>query len=206
MLVSSHARPVVVREDAGQQGKRVGETMMYAYKDQVCVPWWPLACRMQGRLLDMVARDMVAPPNMVAPEGRQPRAPRRKGVAELHGVARLVGQTLLSHWSDAHGAAHAVWAGQRGRARGAHLQHLWPAHESVGWTRGVQLHRPGQVGACPLVGVCCCLLSRQASALPLLHTSTSSGDTRMCQRPESQDARLAPSVPRACAHVQCMRD
>ena len=131
---------------------------------------------------------------------------RARGVAELHGVARLVGQTLLSHWSDAHGAAHAVWAGQRGRARGAHLQHLWPAHESVGWTRGVQLHRPGQVGACPLVGVCCCLLSRQASALPLLHTSTSSGDTRMCQRPESQDARLAPSVPRACARVQCMRD
>ena len=34
MLVSSHARPVVVREDAGQQGKRVGETMMYAYKNQ----------------------------------------------------------------------------------------------------------------------------------------------------------------------------
>jgi hypothetical protein len=126
---------------------------------------------------------------------------RARGVAELHGVARLVGQTLLSHWSDAHGAAHAVWAGQRGRARGAHLQHLWPAHESVGWTRGVQLHRPGQVGACPLVGVCCCLLSRQASALPLLHTSTRAQAvaTRACA--SGQNRKMLVLRPRSLAPV-----
>ena len=74
------------------QGNSVGETMMYAYKDQVCVPWWPLACRMQGRLLDMVARDMA--PNMVAPEGRQPRAPPRKGGCRVARCCAL-------GWSDA---------------------------------------------------------------------------------------------------------